>query len=91
MLPAAKAQRIEADRQECQRRIYAVWPAGKQLSLALGDVYGAADRADCAAWAAANVDASNVARDAILAVQPGPDAVAQVNAVPVAWPTYTGG
>jgi hypothetical protein len=89
VLPARKALRIEADRQECQARIYSVWPLAKQISLGLGGVYNAADAADCAVWVNANIDASNAARDIINAEST--DTPEKIAAVVVAWPTYTGG
>jgi hypothetical protein len=88
-LATLKAERIEADRVECRARILAVWPLEKQISLGLGSVYNEADRADCAVWVAANVDASNAARDIINAAST--DTAAKIAAVSVAWPTYTGG
>jgi hypothetical protein len=88
-LATLKSERIEADRQECQARIYSVWPLAKQISLGLGGVYDAADAADCAVWVNANIDASNAARDIINAEST--DTPEKIAAVVVAWPTYTGG
>ena len=88
-LPAAKAATIAANRAECSRRIYARYPAGRQSSVALGVYSGAEAEAQAQImkdWISDMVAAENAAADAIEAVQPGPNAVAAVEAVTVAWP-----
>ena len=87
MLPATKAQRIEADRQECQRRIYQYWPLQEQITALAGN-YEPGGLGSLTAWQAANIAASNVARDTINL--PATDTVAKVEAVPVAWPVWNG-
>lgn len=85
-LGALKYDAIWAINQECQRRIKAVWPVEKQITNLVGVSYPAEDLAAMATFIDAHVAASNVAQDAILAVQPGPNAFAQVRAVTVTWP-----
>ena len=80
-LPAAKAAAIAKNRAECSSRIYARYPAGRQLS-ALAGIYDAANVRAMHDWIAANVAAENTAADAIEAAQ----SVAAVEAVTVAWP-----
>lgn len=81
-LPAAKAQRIEADRQECRRRLVEHYgDALEQVSRATG-VYGATAQANLAAGVEASIDASNTARETINAAA----TVAAVEAVTVSWP-----
>ena len=80
-LPAAKAARIAANRAECSNRIYARYPAGRQLS-ALAGLYDLANVATMVDWIAANVAAENTAADSIEAAT----TVAAVEAVAVVWP-----
>ena len=80
-LPAAKAARIAANRAECTSRIYARYPAGRQLSASFG-LYDSANVAAMVDWIAANVAAENIAADAIEAAT----TVQAVEAVTVAWP-----
>ena len=80
-LPAAKAATIAANRAECSRRIYARYPAGRQLS-ALAGLYDSANVATMTDWIAANVAAENTAADLIEAAT----TVQAVEAVTVAWP-----
>lgn len=80
-LPTAKAATIAANRAECTRRIYARYPAGRQLS-ALAGLYDSANVATMTDWIAANISAENAAADAIEAAT----TVAAVEAVTVAWP-----
>ena len=80
-LPAAKQFAIAANRAECSRRIYARYPAGRQLS-ALAGLYDSANVATMTDWIAANISAENTAADAIEAAT----TVAAVEAVTVAWP-----
>ena len=84
-LPAAKALRIEADRQECRRRLTEQYgDALEQVSRASG-LYGSTAQANHADGVTACVAASNTARDQINAAQ----SVAAVEAVSVAWPVLT--
>ena len=88
-LPAAKQFAIAANRAECSNRIYARYPAGRQSSVALGIYSGAEAEAQAQVmkdWISDMVAAENAAADAIEAVQPGPNAVAAVEAVSVSWP-----
>ncbi len=87
ILAAAKAQRIEADRQECQRRIFQYWPLQEQITALAGN-YEPGGIDSLTNWQAANIAASNVARDTINL--PATDTVAKVEAVPVAWPVWNG-
>lgn len=80
-LPAAKAHSIATNRAECSRRIYARYPAGRQLS-ALAGLYDSANVATMTDWIAANISAENTAADAIEAAT----TVQAVEAVTVAWP-----
>ncbi len=80
-LPAAKAASIAANRAECSNRIYARYPAGRQLS-ALAGLYDSANVATMVDWIAANVAAENTAADSIEAAT----TVAAVEAVSVSWP-----
>ena len=80
-LPAAKVATIAANRAECSRRIYARYPAGRQLS-ALAALYDSANVATMTDWIAANISAENTAADAIEAAT----TVAAVEAVAVVWP-----
>jgi len=80
-LPATKAAAIAANRAECSRRIYARYPAGRQLS-ALAGLYDSANVATMTDWIAANISAENTAADAIEAAT----TVAAVEAVSVSWP-----
>ena len=82
MLPAAKAQRIEQDRQECRRRLVEHYgDALEQVSRATG-LYGATAQANHATGVEAAIDASNVARDQVNAAA----TIAAVEAVTVSWP-----
>lgn len=81
ILAATKAGAIAANRAECSSRIYARYPAGRQLSASFG-LYDSANVATMVDWIAANVAAENTAADAIEAAQ----TVAAVEAVTVAWP-----
>jgi hypothetical protein len=84
-LPATKAMRIEADRQECRRLLVAQYgDALEQVSRAAG-LYGTTAQANHAAGVEATIDASNTARDLINAAT----TVEQVEAVTVAWPVLT--
>lgn len=85
-LGALKYDAIWTINQECQRRIKAVWPVEKQITNVLGVSYPAEDLAAMASFIDAHVAASNAAQDAILAVQPGPNAFTQVRAVTATWP-----
>ncbi|MBK7515388.1 MAG: hypothetical protein IPI51_07210 [Betaproteobacteria bacterium] len=80
-LPAAKACGIATNRAECERRIFARYPAGRQLS-ALAGLYDSANVATMTDWIAANISAENTAADAIEAAT----TVQAVEAVTVAWP-----
>ncbi len=80
-LPASKAAAIAANRDECSSRIYARYPAGRQLS-ALAGLYDSANVATMTDWIASNISAENAAADAIEAAT----TVAAVEAVTVAWP-----
>ena len=80
-LPAFKFTKIAANRAECERRIYARYPAGRQLS-ALAGLYDSANVATMTDWIAANISAENTAADAIEAAT----TVQAVEAVTVAWP-----
>jgi len=80
-LPAAKAAAIAAHRAECSGRIYARYPAGRQLS-ALAGLYDSANVATMTDWIAACIAAENAAADAIEAAT----TVAAVEAVSVSWP-----
>lgn len=81
ILAATKAERIVANRAECSNRIYARYPAGRQLS-ALAGIYDAANVSAMHDWIASCIAAENTAADAIEAAQ----TVAAVEAVTVAWP-----
>lgn len=77
-----KAARIEADREECRRRLVEQYgDALEQISRQVG-WYGIVAQENHATGVQAAVDASNAARDAIIAAT----TVAQVEAVIVAWP-----
>ena len=80
-LPAAKAAAIAANRAECSRRIFARYPAGRQLS-ALAGLYDSANVATMTDWIASCIAAENTAADLIEAAT----TVAAVEAVTVAWP-----
>ena len=80
-LPAAKAAAIAANRAECSSRIYARYPAGRQLS-AIAGLYDSANVATMTDWIAANISAENTAADEIEAAT----TVAAVEAVSVSWP-----
>jgi hypothetical protein len=80
-LPAAKAASIAANRAECSRRIFARYPAGRQLS-ALAGLYDSANVATMTDWIASNISAENTAADAIEAAT----TVQAVEAVSVSWP-----
>ena len=80
-LPAVKAYRIPFNRAECERRIYARYPIGRQLSSLAGR-YDAVNVAVMDEWIVANIQAENAAADAIEAAT----TVAAVEAVTVAWP-----
>ena len=85
VLPSTKAARIEADRQECRRRLTEHYgDALEQVSRASG-VYGVVAKANHAAGVDATIDASNVARDQINAAA----TIAAVEAVIVNWPVLT--
>lgn len=81
ILVAAKAHNIAANRAECAGRIYARYPAGRQLS-ALAGLYDSANVATMTDWIAACIAAENTAADAIEAAT----TVQAVEAVTVAWP-----
>ena len=81
ILTATKVAVIAANRAECSRRIFARYPAGRQLS-ALAGLYDGANVATMTDWIAANISAENTAADAIEAAT----TVAAVEAVTVAWP-----
>jgi hypothetical protein len=84
-LPAAKADRIETDRQECKRRLFEFYgDGGEQVSRATG-IYGETARSNHANGVAATIDASNVARDQINVAT----TVEEVEAVTVDWPELT--
>ncbi len=80
-LPAEKQWTIAANRAECSRRIYARYPAGRQLS-ALASLYDSANVATMTDWIAACIAAENTAADAIEAAT----TVQAVEAVSVSWP-----
>ena len=80
-LPAAKAAAIAANRADCSRRIFARYPAGRQLS-ALAGLYDGANVATMTDWISDMVAAENTAADAIEAAT----TVQAVEAVTVAWP-----
>ena len=80
-LPATKAFRIAANRAECSRRIFARYPAGRQLSASFG-LYDSANVATMVDWIAANIAVENTAADLIEAAT----TVQAVEAVTVAWP-----
>lgn len=80
-LPAAKQFAIAANRAECSNRIYARYPAGRQLS-ALAGIYDAANVSAMHDWIASCIAAENTAADAIEAAT----TVSAVEAVTVAWP-----
>ena len=80
-LPATKAFRIAANRAECSRRIFARYPAGRQLS-ALAGLYDPANVSAMHDWIASCIAAETPAADLIEAAQ----TVAAVEAVTVAWP-----
>ena len=81
ILAATKAAAISSNRAECSSRIYARYPAGRQLSASFG-LYDSANVAAMTDWIAANISAENAAADAIEAAT----TVAAVEAVTVAWP-----
>lgn len=82
MLPAAKAQRIDAINAECRARLIARFgPAEEQVSRSVG-VYGAAEQSALKIGIELMVDAANAAQNAILAAAD----LAAVEAVTVAWP-----
>lgn len=86
ILPAAKAARIEQDRQECRRRLFEHYgDAAEQLSRAMGIGYTAQATTNHAIGVAACRDASNAARDQINAAT----TIEQVEAVTVQWPVLT--
>ena len=85
VLAATKAARIEADRQECRRRLTEHYgDALEQGSRIAGD-YGEVARVNRSTGVQAAVDASNTARDTINAAT----ATAAVEAAVVAWPGLT--
>ncbi len=86
-LPSTKAARIEADRQECQRRIYQYWPLQEQITALAGN-YEPGGMDSLINWQDLNIRASNAARD-IINLQ-STDTVAKVEAVTVAWPVWNG-
>jgi hypothetical protein len=86
-LPAAKAARLEQDRQECKARIFERWPLQEQVTALTGN-YEPGGLDSLANWQAANIAASNAARDQINL--PATDSVAKVEAVTVAWPAWNG-
>lgn len=81
ILVATKAAAIAANRAECSNRIYARYPAGRQLSASFG-LYDSANVATMVDWIASCIAAENTAADAIEAAT----TVAAVEAVTVAWP-----
>lgn len=81
-LPAAMLERINAINDECRARLIARYgSAEEQVSRAIG-VYGADEQAAMWTGIAATIDASNVARNEILAAVD----IAAVEAVTVSWP-----
>ena len=81
ILAATKSGAVAANRAECSSRIFARYPAGRQLS-ALAGLYDPGNVAAMTDWIAANISAENAAADAIEAAT----TVEQVEAVTVAWP-----
>ena len=81
ILTATKFAAVASNRTECSRRIYARYPAGRQLSASFG-LYDSANVATMVDWIAANVAAETAAADLIAAAT----TVAAVEAVTVAWP-----
>lgn len=82
LLPATKAARIEADRQECRRRLTEFYgDALEQVSRAAG-LYGETARANHETGVTDAIAVSNVARDTINASA----TVQAVEAVTVSWP-----
>jgi len=82
VLAAAQAAAIAANRAEAERRLFARWPVGKQLSINAG-LYPDAVKELRDAHADAVIAAENAAADAIDACT----AVEQVAAVVVNWPS----
>ena len=78
---ATQLASIAANRAECSSRIYARYPAGRQLS-ALAGIYDAANVRAMHDWIASCIAAENTAADAIEAAT----TVQEVEAVTVAWP-----
>ncbi len=76
-----KTKHIYNNRAECSRRIYARYPAGRQLS-ALAGLYDSANVATMTDWISDMVAAENTAADAIEAAT----TVQEVEAVSVSWP-----
>ncbi len=81
ILAATKAAAIAANRAECSSRIFARYPAGRQLS-ALAGLYDSANVATMTDWISDMVAAENTAADAIEAAT----TVQEVEAVSVSWP-----
>lgn len=80
-LPAFKFTKIAANRAECERRIFARYPAGRQLS-ALAGMYDTANVQAMHDWISLMIGAENAAADLIEAAT----TVQQVGAVSVIWP-----
>jgi len=80
-VPVAKQWAISANRAECSRRIFARYPAGRQLS-ALAGMYDSANVQAMQDWISSMIAAENTAADAIEAAT----TVQEVEAVTVAWP-----
>lgn len=85
-LDTLKAERIEADREECRRRLVEHYGDALEQGSRFAGGYGEIGAANILAGTIAARAASNVARDAILAIQDGPNAIQQLEAVTVAWP-----
>lgn len=84
-LPAAKSARIEADRQECRRRLTEFYGDALEQGSRFAGGYGEAAQANILAGTVAARVASNTARDAVNAAT----TVEQVEAVTVQWPVLT--
>lgn len=81
ILAATKAFSIAYNRSECERRIFARYPAGRQLS-ALAGMYDTTNVQAMHDWISSMIAAENAAADLIDAAT----TVAEVEAVTVAWP-----
>jgi hypothetical protein len=80
-LADAKSAKITEINVDCQSRILAVWPLGKQIS-ALAGVYGQSEAEAMTSWVDGHIAASNAASDAVDAET----TLEAVEAVAVAWP-----